>query len=174
MVKVNTSPSVAPEISKPEIKKQIKPISISISPKINNQSKDAVKTEVKQHESGIENESYTAADFEKAWKGFARTVPEIVSVVSYINNTFPEKIDKNTYELTFSNVFQENEFKKLLTELCFSIRKTLKNSSVNFITKVVETIEKDTNNNPEEILRKMTEQNPALQVLKKNLNLEID
>jgi len=50
----------------------------------------------------------------------------------------------------------------------------LRNSSINFVTKVVETIEKDTNNNPEEVLRKMTEQNPALQVLKKNLNLEID
>ena len=124
--------------------------------------------------SGIENESFTASDFEKAWKGFAKTVPEIVSIVSYINNTIPEKIDESTYELTFSNVFQESEFKKILTDLCFSIRKTLKNSSVNFVTKVIETVEKDTNNNPEEILRKMTEQNPALQMLKKNLNLEID
>jgi DNA polymerase III subunit gamma/tau len=141
---------------------------------INNHNKEIVKVETKRHESGIENESYTTADFEKAWKGFAQTVPEIVSVVSYINNTIPEKINENTYELIFSNVFQESEFKKLLTDLCFSIRKTLRNSSINFITKVVETIEKDNNNNPEEILRKMTEQNPALQVLKKNLNLEID
>lgn len=94
--------------------------------------------------------------------------------MSYINNTIPDKINEHTYELTFSNVFQEGEFKKLLTDLCSSVRRTLKNSSINFITKVVETVEKDTNNNPEEILKKMTEQNPSLQILKKNLNLEID
>ncbi|MEA4981873.1 MAG: hypothetical protein VB066_04070 [Paludibacter sp.] len=162
------------EKDKPEIKRQTKPISISISPNINNQRKESTKIENKVQETELQNESYSAIAFEKAWKDYALKVPELVSVVSYINNTIPGKINEHTYELTFSNVFQEGEFKKLLTEICFSIRKTLKNSSVNFVTKVVEAIEKDTNNNPEEILRKMTEQNPALQLLKKNLNLEID
>lgn len=163
------------EINKPEIKKSSKPVSISISPIINNQRRDNDKPVFKSQEEIVQqNENYTSVAFEKAWKSFALTVPELVSVVSYINNTIPEKINDHTYELTFSNVFQEGEFKKLLTDLCSSIRRTLRNSSINFITKVVETVEKDTNNNPEEILRKMTEQNPSLQLLKKNLNLEID
>lgn len=163
------------EINKPEIKKSSKPVSISISPIINNQRRDNDKPVFTSQEEIVQqNENYTSVAFEKAWKSFALTVPELVSVVSYINNTTPEKINDHTYELTFSNVFQEGEFKKLLTDLCSSIRRTLRNSSINFITKVVETVEKDTNNNPEEILRKMTEQNPSLQLLKKNLNLEID
>ena len=173
-VKVAIKQPVIQEKDKPEIKRQTKPISISISPNINNQRKESTKIENKVQETELQNESYSAIAFEKAWKDYALKVPELVSVVSYINNTIPGKINDHTYELTFSNVFQEGEFKKLLTEICFSIRKTLKNSSVNFVTKVVEAIEKDTNNNPEEILRKMTEQNPALQLLKKNLNLEID
>ncbi|MEA4937191.1 MAG: hypothetical protein VB102_11195 [Paludibacter sp.] len=157
-----------------EIKRLTKPVSISISPILNTKKAETVKTETNIQTSEQQNESYSGVAFEKAWKDFAQTVPEIVSVVSYINNTLPEKIDDHTYELTFSNVFQEGEFKKLLSELCFSIRKTLKNSSINFVTKVVETIEKDTNSNPEEILKRMTEQNPALQLLKKNFNLELD
>lgn len=174
VIKAAIKQPVIQEKDKPEIKRQTKPISISISPNINNQRKESTKIENKVQETEQQNESYSAIAFEKAWKDFALKVPELVSVASYINNTIPGKINEHTYELTFSNVFQEGEFKKLLTEICFSIRKTLKNSSVNFVTKVVEAVEKDTNNNPEEILRKMTEQNPALQLLKKNLNLEID
>lgn len=171
---IEQSVQVIPEKEKTALKRPVKPVSISISPVINNQRKESINTVNKIQEAEPQNESYSTVAFEKAWKDYALTVPELVSVVSYINNTVPEKINEHTYELTFSNVFQEGELKKLLSDISFSIRKTLRNSSISFVTKVVEAIEKENNSNPEEILRKMTEQNPALQLLKKNLNLEID
>ena len=64
--------------------------------------------------------------------------------------------------------------KRLIPDIAAFIRKELKNSSIRFVTKIVEVAEKDKNNNPEDVLRKMTERNPALNILKNNLKLEID
>ncbi|MDD4199186.1 MAG: DNA polymerase III subunit gamma/tau [Paludibacter sp.] len=171
--KQSVQPSVSPAI-KPAYKKTARPLSISISPFLNKQV-DAT-SEIKQagEQLTVQQEPYSPAAFAKAWKSYIQHIPEIVSVVSYINNNKPEKTDEHTYELTFSNIFQEADFKKELGNICNFMRKELKNSSIHFVTKVVEVVEKDKRNNPEEILRKMTEQNPALNILKKNLNLEID
>ena len=159
---------------KPQLKHS-RPVSISISPLLNKQAANT-SLDKKQNTADIpeQNEAYTAAAFGKAWKSYTKEIPEIVSVVSYINNNQPTKVDEHTYELSFTNIFQEADFKKELGNICHYIRKELKNTAVNFITKVVEVAEKDRRNDPEEIYRKMTEQNPALSILKKNLNLEID
>lgn len=180
MIQISTSQPTQTATNKgtinPATKKSAKPISISISSLLNQRKdeKDIKKNEVQNLQYDDLVESYTSGAFEKAWKDYAHTVPELVSVISYINSTLPQKIQDHTYEIIFSNVFQENEFKKLLSDLSSYLRSTLKNSSINFVTKVVENLVKDTNRHPEEIFKKMTEQNPALLTLKKNLNLEID
>lgn len=117
---------------------------------------------------------YTPSDFENAWKDFARRIPEIISAVSYIQTTLPIKTGEHSYELVFNNVLQENEFKKLLTDLSQFIRRELKNSAISFSSRVTEASGVARSNNPEEILRKMTEENPVLEKLKNNLKLEID
>ena len=159
---------------KPDINRNTRPVSISISPMLNKQQNAA--KESKQTSEGLTDlqEPYSNTAFERAWKGYIQLIPKIVSVVSYINNNKPVKIEEHTYELTFTNIFQEADFKKELGNICIHLRKELKNSNIQFVTKVVEIAEKDKRNNPEDIYRKMVEQNPALNILKKNLNLEID
>lgn len=69
---------------------------------------------------------------------------------------------------------QDNEFKKLMTELSTFMRQQLRNSAISFSSKVIESTEVPRSNNPEEILKKMTDENPVLELLKNNLKLEID
>jgi hypothetical protein len=121
-----------------------------------------------------QNEPYTPQAFEQAWKAYATRISDIVSAANYIRSTLPVPVEGTTYELVFSNVMQENEFKKLMTSLSTYMRQTLRNSGIAFRTKVMESTELPRSTNPEEILRKMAEENPALELLKNNLKLEID
>lgn len=157
-----------------EPKKNNRPVSISISPLLNKQQNAAQVTNDNTETAANQEEPYSNAAFEKTWKAYIQLIPKIVSVVSYINNNKPAKIAEHTYELTFTNIFQEADFKKELGNICNYLRKELKNSHIQFITKVVEVAERDKKNDPEDIYKRMSEQNPALNILKKNLNLEID
>lgn len=164
----------AQSIAKPEFNRNTRPVSISISPMLNKQQNATQETKQTSEEVTTHQEHYSNAAFERAWKAYIQLIPKIVSVVSYINNNMPAKIAEHTYELTFTNIFQEADFKKELGNICNYLRKELKNSSIHFVTRVVEVAEKDKRNDPEDIYKKMAEQNPALNTLKKNLNLEID
>ncbi len=164
----------AQSIAKPEFSRNTRPVSISISPMLNKQQNATQETKQTSEEVTTHQEHYSNAAFERAWKAYIQMIPKIVSVVSYINNNMPAKIAEHTYELTFTNIFQEADFKKELGNICNYLRKELKNSSIHFVTRVVEVAEKDKRNDPEDIYKKMAEQNPALNTLKKNLNLEID
>lgn len=156
-----------------------RPTSISIS------GFRPAKTEIKPTVSGVTvnpslpsspviDANYSEAAFEIAWKKYATMIPEIVSVVSYLHSTLPVAMGDHSYQMTFSNIFQENEFKKLLPEFTSFMRRELQNSTIQFSTKVVENTEIPRSNNPEEILKKMSQENPALEKLKNNLRLEID
>lgn len=172
-----SKPVTQPQVqstAKPEFNRSARPVSISISPMLNKQQSATQETKQTSEEATTQQEPYSNAAFERAWKAYIQLIPKVVSVVSYINNNKPAKIAEHTYELTFTNIFQEADFKKELGNISNYLRKELKNSNIQFVTKVVEVAERDKRNDPEDIYRKMAEQNPALNILKKNLNLEID
>ncbi len=172
-------------VKKPEEESQIKsvsksgkkagkqPISISIS-SYSGQSEDSQVSEQAEEEHFVQNEAYSSTDLIKAWKNYTDQIPELSSIVSFINNNNPKKIGEHVYLLTFSNIFQENDFKKEMNNIRKYLRKELKNSSISFKTKVVENTSRFRRKNPEEILKSLSEQNPALQTLKRNLSLELD
>lgn len=172
-----SKPVTQPQVqstAKPEFNRSARPVSISISPMLNKQQSATQETKQTSEEATTQQEPYSNAAFERAWKAYIQLIPKVVSVVSYINNNKPAKIAEHTYELTFTNIFQEADFKKELGNISNYLRKELKNSNIQFVTKVIEVAERDKRNDPEDIYRKMAEQNPALNILKKNLNLEID
>lgn len=172
-----SKPATQPQVqstAKPEFNRSARPVSISISPMLNKQQNATQETKQTSEEATTQQEPYSNAAFERTWKAYIRLIPKVVSVISYINNNKPAKIAEHTYELTFTNIFQEADFKKELGNISNYLRKELKNSNIQFVTKVVEVAERDKRNDPEDIYRKMAEQNPALNILKKNLNLEID
>lgn len=150
-------------------------ISISIPGQTKNSAGHTVQSTTPNESISVtEYEAYTPEAFERAWKSYAEQIPDIASAANYIRSTLPVHIEGTTYELQFSNIMQENEFKKLTTALSAHLRRQLRNAGISFRTKVLEVTEIPRSNNPEEILRKMTEENPALELLKNNLKLEID
>ncbi len=152
-----------------------KSISISLNKKNQSQSSDSesAATTIETEKTAL-NEPYTEDALINAWKSYAAEIPKIVSVVSYIKNTIPAKTDENQYELSCSNIFQENELKKLLPGLAEFVRNKVRNNNVQFSTKIIQAAEIQRSANPEEVFSNMVKQNPALGILKNNLNLEID
>jgi DNA polymerase-3 subunit gamma/tau len=156
-------------------KKPSRSISISI-----NTPASQAKSVKPESEQPVEEEvvaadhPYSKTEFENAWNKFADEIPKIVSVVSYIRNTVPVQISEHQYQLPCTNIFQENEIKKLLPALSAFVRNKLQNQQIGFTTLVLETADIPRSINPEEVLKKMTQQNPALEILRNNLSLEID
>ena len=148
-------------------------ISISISSHSQQPTTQQVSKQ-SEEEPIIQNETYSSSELNKVWKNYIHQIPELTSIISYINNNNPEKIGAHAYLLTFSNIFQENDFKQEINDICKYLQKELRNSSIHLETKVVENTGKFKRNNPEEILKSLSEKNPALQILKKNLSLELD
>lgn len=179
LVKAATQPKVVAETDEPlkftanKANGNTSRRSISITTRSKQYANTAEPTEVKESTSTL-NEPYTQKSLEKAWRKYTAEIPEIVSLVSYIQNTVPLEIADHTYELTFSNVFQENEFKKYTRELTAFIHNELRNTNINFTTRLVENTEKYKSSNPEDIYKRMAEENPALNILRSKLRLEID
>ena len=174
-----TAKAIAPQPSESAAttaKKPARSVSISINagiPKAKSTIPESEKPEEKIHVI-IEDQAYSKADFEKAWVAYADEIPKIVSVVSYIRNTMPVQLSEHTYQLPCSNIFQESEIKKLLPALAVFVRNKLQNQQIGFSTMVLDTADIPRSINPEEVLKKMTQQNPALEILRNNLSLEID
>lgn len=157
-------------------KKPARSVSISINagvPKVKSTVSESDKPEETTNVTE-EDQPYGKVDFEKAWMAYADEIPKIVSVVSYIRNTMPVQIAEHTYQLPCTNIFQESEIKKLLPALAVFVRNKLQNQQIGFSTTVLETADIPRSINPEEVLKKMTQQNPALEILRNNLSLEID
>jgi DNA polymerase III subunit gamma/tau len=173
-VKSTPPPLVESQIT--AAKKPSRSISISInSPAVKTVAAAATEPNQPAEEIAVkEDKPYTSADFEKAWTMYADEIPKIVSVVSYIRNTMPVQVSERLYQLPCTNIFQESEIKKLLPALAAFIRKKLQNQQIGFTTIVLETADIPRSINPEEVLKKMTQQNPALEILRNNLSLEID
>lgn len=171
-----TTPVTVQKIVQPAIPVVKRPISISIHPAHNKPATNTPKVEEAGPDivSELSDELYSQEAFEKAWKSYAARVTDLASAASYIQSNLPVRLEVHTYELVFSNIFQENEIKRLLNSLSQHMRTELRNSSIAFTTRVVEATEIPQSDNPEEVLRKMIEENPALELLKNNLKLEID
>jgi DNA polymerase III subunit gamma/tau len=120
------------------------------------------------------NQEFTEEELVKAWQGFAETIPEQVRMTSLFLNTFPKLISKSTFEVTVSNIFQEKELKRLQQDIQHFIQSKLENSQVRMSIKVMEESAVQRATSPEDRYRIMAEQNPALDILKNGLQLEID
>ncbi len=173
--KETATPSVSqaePVAMKAPETKQISdlPISISIASSARKTKQETNVNVVKEALS----EYYAEADFLKAWKDYIHNIPSKTSLISFIRNNDPIRLKEHTYEVVFSNVFQENDFKKDLTKISTYFHEKLKNSAIKFVTKVVEDKESFRKSSPEESLKMMSEKNPALKMLRDNLSLELD
>lgn len=170
---VKTTP--APSLTKPQVPgvNNQRPVSISIS-KPTSVAEPEANYPLKQTEHVDMNEDFTDNDLLEAWKNFGSTINDKIKKIGFLNTNLPNRISKTEFEILVNNVMQENELKKIQTDIVQFLANQLKNSSIKMIIKVAEENETQRAISPEERYKIMIEQNPALEKLRKDLHLEID
>ncbi len=151
-----------------------RPGSISISAPINISATQTTQTEAPVAPKVLQNLPFTHDDLIRAWQQFAETIPEQGRMVSFFRSSIPQMTTDSTFEVTVSNTLQEKELKRLQSDIMEFMHTKLENSSVKMSVKVMEETAVQRANTPEERYRIMAEQNPALDILKNGLQLEID
>lgn len=151
-----------------------RPASISITnTKKATNTPSVLKEETKSQEYN-NSDTYNENEFLQAWKDYGKNIPDQVRVVSFLQNYQPIKLNDFEYEIEVSNVMQESEMKKHMPDILFHLRRTLRNASINIIVKLNEDNETQRTLSPEERYKQLTEKNPLLEKLRKNLQMEID
>ena len=170
---VRTTP--ASTLTKPQVPvvNNQRPVSISIS-KPTSVAAPETNYPLKPTEHAVLNEDFTDNDLLEAWKNFGSTINDKIKKIGFLNSNLPNRISRTEFEILVNNVMQENELKKIQTDIVQFLSNQLKNSSIKMIIKVAEENETQRAISPEERYKIMMEQNPALEKLRKNLHLEID
>ena len=151
-----------------------KPGSISISAPIVTSSPTPVYETKSAESAKREDKSFTADELEVAWLQFSENIPAQGRMKSLILTTKPLLISETEFQVTVSNSLQEKELKKLEAELIAFIRSHLQNSKVLMKIHIAEETEMQRANSPEDRYKILAQQNPALDILKNGLQLEID
>ena len=122
----------------------------------------------------INNKPFSNVELENAWRRFADTIPEQGRLTSFILSNTPHQTSDTEFEVTVSNSLQQKEFIRLQPDIISYLKNQLQNSFIRMTIKVMEEDENQRSNSPEDRYRILVEQNPALKILRDNLNLEID
>jgi len=122
----------------------------------------------------VEDKSFTAEELEVAWLQFSETISDQGRMKSFILTTKPHLISESEFQVTVSNTLQEKELKKLEPDLLSFVRTHLQNTKVKIKIHIAEETEMQRANSPEDRYKILAQQNPALDILKSGLQLEID
>jgi len=151
-----------------------KHISISIS-KPSEQPKTNTTNVVSSPENKYEeNKPYSKDALITHWKEFGKTIPDQVRIVTFLQNYYPTEIGNDKYEIEVSNIMQENEMRKLMPDILQHLRNSLQNKHINISIKLLEDTGIQKSLSPEDVYKNMVEKNPAIEKLRKNLQMEID
>ncbi len=150
-----------------------RPQGISIKKSVNAEN---ITSSVKSPEVSYQDmkNDFISDQFLNCWKNFTKQIPEELRIVNYIQSNEPVLNSDYSFEVNVSNVMLQNDLKSVQRQLLEYMRKELRNSAISMKINMVEAAEKVRNLTPEEIFRQMVLKNSALDILKKNLNLEID
>ena len=170
-----------PEISKPTpaSKPQAtnnfqRPVSISISKTNTVSSPETPVYEQAATVKIVENKAFTNEDLINSWNAFGETLQDEIKKIGFQNCNSPKRISETEFEILVNNVMQSNELKKIQMDINTFMINRLSNSQIRMVIKVAEENEIQRTLSPEEKYKLMSETNPELEKLRKNLNLEID
>ncbi len=151
-----------------------KPVSISISaPLVSSEPSTEYEITDKKPEP-VDDMKFTIEDLEIAWLQFSETLATQGRMKSLILTTKPILITETEFQVTVSNSLQEKELKRMEGELLKYIQTYLKNSKIKFRIRLAEETEMQRANSPEDRYKILAKLNPAIEVLKSSLQLEID
>lgn len=154
-----------------------RPASISINkpvPSNSDQLNDAQSNYSASAEKQLLNESFSLEKLIEGWWAFSATIEDDGRRVGFENTNLPELKTETEFEVLVNNVMQESELKRTQTDLVQFLINFLKNSSIKMHIRVKAESEVQRSTSPEEKYKMFAEQNPVLEKLRKNLQLEID
>lgn len=121
-----------------------------------------------------QNRPFTADQLRDAWVGLSRTHAEEPRLVQLIEDYSPKMVAENHAEIQMPNPWQLAQMQKALPQLLKQLHHTLGNNLLQIRLSLAEYDEEQMAFTAEEKYKLMVEQNPALQVLKDKLELQID
>lgn len=119
-------------------------------------------------------EDFSDTALENAWREFGASITDDVKQVNFQTINLPVRISGSEFEVSVNNVMQENELKKIQTDIVQFLGRVLRNTSLKMKIRLIEESEMQKTLSPEEKYKQMVEQNPLLDKLRKNLQMEID
>ena len=168
--KIPTDKKPAPSVnSEPKFQR---PVSISISSLKN----EKAETPHPIPELQIEDEGnvglFTDKDLTSRWKDFIALHNEDPGTKALLENHYPELTKENTVKVMVDNKFQEKELMQM--GVVNYLRKELKNDSIKLEIELAPESEFKKHQTPQEIYKRMANDFPLLEKLRKNLDMEID
>jgi len=150
-----------------------RPPSISISSIKAEKSAENQPDDASGIEEGVNSdEPFTEEALIDTWKSFANQFEKDQVTRGFLLNHLPTTGDDNSIKLLLDNKFQEKEISQI--HALEYLRKALHNNSLRFQIDIIPEGEQKVYLSPQEIYKKMAETNPALALLRKNLEMEID
>ncbi len=122
----------------------------------------------------VVDHAYSMDDFVKSWHNFAAKIKEDINKVSFNTFSMPIQSEPHRFVVYVSNTMQATNFKKFQPYLVAHLRNELKNNSVQVEHMQVEESAMPKTVSPEERYKQFAEINPAVDVLRKKIQLEID
>ncbi|MBN2765799.1 MAG: DNA polymerase III subunit gamma/tau [Paludibacteraceae bacterium] len=170
----SAQPAARPAVTVPG---RPRPVSISINKTQHsptNTSAQAGAAQTVSEPAVVLNESFNEDQFLNAWRSFTATINDDIKRVGFQNTTLPRLVTGTEFEVLVNNVMQENELKKIQTDIVQYLIVQLRNSGIRMRIRMIEESEKQRSITPEERFKMMVEENPLLEKLRKNLGFEID
>ena len=173
--KVPSTPTIKaaePVLSKPNIvaRPKVTLKSIGINKMLNPQ-----KEEIVVEKSGpLETKAFTEAELISVWKEYAEEIKERdLDIYTTLTRHIPKLTDRNIINLKLDNKAQEHEITDIKADLLGFLRHRLNNYEVDLKTFIEKGTEEKGLYTSADKFKKMAQKNPALEELKKKLDLDL-
>ena len=162
-------------IEQPKAATQVAPkipsISLGIGKKPQNTPSQSTPNPAPQEQS---NRPFTADQLRDAWVGLAATHTEELRLKQLMETYTPQLKSENTAQIQMPNPWQMKELQKAMPTLLQELRTRLHNNELQISVVQEEFNQEQMAFTAEEKYKLMAEQNPALEQLKQQLDLQID
>ncbi len=166
-VKAPETIAVKPPIS---VRPKVTLKSIGINKMLNPQKEEMVV----EKNSPLETKAFTEAELISVWKEYAEEIKtRDLDIYTTLTRNIPKLTDKNIVNLKLDNKAQEHEITDIKVDLLGFLRHRLNNYEVDLKTFIERGTEEKGLYTAADKFKKMAQKNPALEELKKKLDLDL-
>ena len=137
----------------------------------NEEKKLSAKEQFQTYARNSEFENFTKDDLVLKWKEFITRLDDRPNLQSTLSKV-PELRDNSQLYLEIDNSIQDDVINSIKPELVSFLRKELKNSKVELITKITDEIKNRIIYTDNDKFDEMVKKNPSLKILKQKFNLD--